>query len=53
MMALDMASSKNDVMNIWRTNSNIYKLIEQQDTEAYENLTSTFKTYKESFTDGE
>jgi len=52
-MALDMASSKNDVMNIWRTNSNIYKLIEQQDTEAYENLTSTFKTYKESFTDGE
>ena len=51
--ALDMASSKNDVMNIWRTNANIYKLVEQQDAEAYAELTSTFKTYKESFTDGD
>jgi len=51
--ALDMASSKNDVMNIWRTNANIYKLVEQQDAEAYAELTGTFKTYKESFTDGD
>lgn len=51
--ALDMASSKNDVMNIWRANANIYKLIEQQDSVAYGELTGTFKTYKESFNDGE
>jgi hypothetical protein len=47
--ALDTAASKDDVMNIWRTNANIYKVIEQQDAEAYGELTATFKTYKESF----
>ena len=47
--ALDTAGSKDDVMNIWRTNANIYKIIEQQDADAYAELTATFKTYKESF----
>ena len=47
--ALDSAGSKDDVMNIWRTNANIYKVIEQQDAYAYSELTATFKTYKESF----
>lgn len=47
--ALDAAASKDDVMNIWRTNANIYKVIEQQDADAYSELTATFKTYKESF----
>ena len=47
--ALDSAASKNDVMNIWRANANIYKIIEQQDAEAYAQMTDTFKTYKESF----
>ena len=36
-------------MNIWRTNANIYKIIEQQAPEEYSELTATFKTYKESF----
>ena len=47
--ALDTAASKDDVMNIWRTNANIYKIIEQQAPEEYSELTATFKTYKESF----
>ena len=47
--ALDTAGSKDDVMNIWRTNANIYKIIEQQAPDAYAELTATFKTYKESF----
>ena len=47
--ALDAAKDKNDVMNIWRANANIYKIIEQQDADAYGELTATFKTYKESF----
>lgn len=47
--ALDTAGSKDDVMNIWRTNANIYKIIEQQAADAYAELTATFKTYKESF----
>ena len=47
--ALDTAGSKDDVMNIWRTNANIYKVIEQQDADAYSELTATFKSYKESF----
>ena len=50
--ALDTASSKEDVMNIWRTNANIYKIIEQQAQPEYIELMATFKTYKESF-DGE
>ena len=47
--ALDMAQNKDDVMNVWRTNANIYKIIEQRDSVAYPELTKTFKTYKESF----
>ena len=47
--ALDTAGSKEDVMNIWRTNANIYKLVEQHAPDAYAELTATFKTYKESF----
>jgi hypothetical protein len=49
--ALDTAANKDDVMNIWRTNSNIYKLVEQSDPEAYKSLLDTFGTYKESFND--
>jgi len=47
--ALDMAQNKDDVMTVWRTNANIYKIIEQRDSVAYPELTATFKTYKESF----
>ena len=47
--ALDMAQSKDDVMTIWRTNANIYKIIEQRDSVAYPKLTETFGTYKGSF----
>jgi len=47
--ALDMAQNKEDVMTVWRTNANIYKIVEQRDSVAYPELTKTFKTYKESF----
>jgi len=47
--ALDAAASRDDVMNIWRVNANIYKLIEQQDPEAYQSLVDTFGTYKGAF----
>jgi hypothetical protein len=47
--ALDAAASKDDVMNIWRTNNNIYKFIEQNDPEGYKSLLDTFSTYKEAF----
>lgn len=50
--ALDMAGSRDDVMNIWRTNANIYKQIEQRDEAAYKEMLSTFATYKEAFGDG-
>jgi len=50
--ALDAAASKDDVMNIWRTNANIYKVIEQQDDVAYKELLATFATYKGAFNDG-
>lgn len=46
--ALDMAQNKEDVMTVWRTNANIYKMVER-DSVAYPELTATFKTYKESF----
>jgi hypothetical protein len=49
--ALDMAQNKEDVMTVWRTNANIYKIVEQRDSVAYPELTATFKTYKESFND--
>jgi len=47
--ALDMAQNKEDVMTVWRTNANIYKIIEQRDSEVYAELTKTFGTYKGSF----
>ena len=47
--ALDMAQNIEDVMTVWRTNANIYKIVEQRDSVAYPELTATFKTYKESF----
>ena len=47
--ALDAAKTKDDVMNIWRVNANIYKIIEQQDLEAYQSLLDTFGTYKGAF----
>jgi hypothetical protein len=47
--ALDMCQSKEDVMTVWRTNANIYKIIEQRDSVAYPELTATFGTYKGSF----
>jgi len=47
--ALDMAQNKEDVMTVWRTNANIYKIIEKSDGVVYAELTKTFKTYKESF----
>jgi len=47
--ALDMAQNRNDVMTIWRTNANIYKIIEQRDNVAYTELLATLKTYKDSF----
>jgi hypothetical protein len=50
--ALDTAASKNDVMSIWRTNANVFKIVEQQDAVAYKELLATFSTYKEAFADG-
>jgi hypothetical protein len=47
--ALDTAKNKDDVMNIFRTNRNIYDKIQTDDAQAYAELTATFKTYKESF----
>ena len=49
--ALDSASNLDDIMNIWRTNANIYKQIEMQDTVAYRELVDTFGTYKGAFKD--
>jgi hypothetical protein len=50
--ALDSASNKNEVMSIWRTNANVFKIVEQQDAVAYKELLATFSTYKEAFADG-
>lgn len=50
--ALDTAANKNDVMSIWRTNANVFKIVEQQDAVAYKELLATFSTYKEAFADG-
>jgi len=47
--ALDMAETKDDVMNIYRTNANIYKQVEMQDEAAYKELVDTFSTYKGAF----
>jgi hypothetical protein len=50
--ALDTAESRQQVMDIWRTNNNIYELIKQQDIAAYNELLQTFGAYKEAFPDG-
>jgi hypothetical protein len=50
--ALDTAESRQQVMDIWRTNTNIYELIKQQDVAAYNELLQTFGAYKEAFPDG-
>lgn len=47
--ALKASSSKDDVMNVWRTNRNIFDRIQSQDTKAYDELMATFKHFKESF----
>ena len=50
--ALDTAANKDDVMNIWRTNANIFKIVEQKDSVAHKELLATFSTYKEAFANG-
>jgi hypothetical protein len=50
--ALDSAANKDDVMSIWRTNANVFKIVEQQDSVAYKELLATFSTYKEAFGNG-
>jgi hypothetical protein len=47
--ALESASSKPDVMDIFRTNRVIYDRIQSQDADAYAELTATFKHFKEQF----
>lgn len=49
--ALDMATSRNDVMEVFRTNRIIYDRIQSQDVALYEELMATFKTYKEKFSE--
>jgi hypothetical protein len=44
---LDMAQNKNDTMNIFRTNANIYNKLKAVNLEAYESLMGQFKIYKE------
>ena len=51
--ALDMAQSRQQVMDIWRTNTDIYQKIEKEDPKAYQELLDTFGTYKGAFKDGE
>ena len=47
--ALEASQTKEDVMNIFRTNRVIYDRIQSQDAEAYAELTATFKHFKEQF----
>jgi hypothetical protein len=44
---LDMAQTKNDTNNIFRTNANIYNKLKLIDEAEYENLMKQFKSYKE------
>lgn len=44
---LEMAQTKDDTMNIFRTNRNIYDKLQADDLVSYEALTNIFKTYKE------
>lgn len=45
--ALEAAQTKDDVMTIFRTNRIIFDLIQTRDKAAYDELTLTFKHYKE------
>lgn len=49
--ALESAQSKADVMDIFRTNRVIYDRIQSQDANAYAELTTTFKHFKEKFSE--
>jgi hypothetical protein len=51
--ALDVAESRQQVLDIWRTNIDIYQKIEKLDPEAYKEMLATFSTYKGAFKDGE
>jgi hypothetical protein len=44
---LEMAQTKDDTMNIFRTNRNIYDKLQADDLASYDALTNIFKTYKE------
>lgn len=48
---LDMAQTKNDTMNIFRTNANIYNQLKVSNEAAYDNLMAQFKSYKEKLND--
>jgi hypothetical protein len=44
---LEMAQTKDDTMNIFRTNRNIYDKLQADDVDSYNALTNIFKSYKE------
>ena len=44
---LEMAQTKDDTMNIFRTNRNIFDKLQADDIDSYNALTTVFKTYKE------
>jgi hypothetical protein len=44
---LEMAQTKDDTMNIFRTNRNIYDKLQADDLASYDALTNIFKSYKE------
>lgn len=48
---LDMAQTKNDTMNIFRTNANIYNQLKVSNEAQYDNLMAQFKSYKEKLND--
>lgn len=48
---LEMAQSKNDTLNIFRTNANIYNQLKSYDEVAFESLMGQFKIFKEKLND--
>ena len=44
---LEMAQTKDDTMNIFRTNRNIFDKLQADDAASYEKITAIFKSYKE------
>lgn len=44
---LEMAQTKNDTMNIFRTNRNIFEKLQADDKMSYDSLMEQFKVYKE------